>query len=63
MISREHPSLGKERPFFTIAGAGAYRRDLTNAEVYQLNGGHFALEENAAAIAAHIRRFLSREGH
>lgn len=61
MISREHPLLGKERPFFTVAGTEAYQPDLTHAEVYQLDASYFALEKNAAAIAAHIRRFLSKE--
>lgn len=60
---REHrpPTLiawGRNDPFFTVAGAQAYRRDLPNAELHLLDAGHFALETNGAEIAAHIRRFL-----
>jgi len=60
---REHrpPTLivwGKADPFFTVAGAQAYRRDLPNAELHLLDAGHFALETNGPEIAADIRRFL-----
>jgi pimeloyl-ACP methyl ester carboxylesterase len=47
---------GKNDPFFLAAGAEAYRRDLPDAEVVLLDGGHFALEENASEIAGHIAR-------
>jgi pimeloyl-ACP methyl ester carboxylesterase len=47
---------GKNDPFFLVPGAEAYRRDLPNAEVVLLDGGHFVLEEQAATIAAHISR-------
>jgi pimeloyl-ACP methyl ester carboxylesterase/ketosteroid isomerase-like protein len=46
---------GKNDPFFLAAGAEAYKRDLPNAEVVLLDGGHFALEEHADAIADHIK--------
>src|SRR5262249_20347158 len=60
---REHrpPTLivwGKNDPFFTIAGAQAFRRDLPNAELHLLEAGHFALETNGPEIAAHIREFM-----
>jgi pimeloyl-ACP methyl ester carboxylesterase len=58
---RRPPTLitwGKADPFFTVAGAQAYRRDLPNAEFHLLEAGHFALETNGAEIAAHIRKFL-----
>jgi pimeloyl-ACP methyl ester carboxylesterase len=60
---REHrpPTLvvwGKNDPFFTIEGARAFLRDLPEAELHLLDTGHFALEEDHAEIAAHIRRFL-----
>jgi pimeloyl-ACP methyl ester carboxylesterase len=58
---RRPPALivwGKGDPFFTVAGAQAYRRDLPNAELHLLDAGHFALETHGAEIAAHIRRFL-----
>jgi pimeloyl-ACP methyl ester carboxylesterase len=60
---REHrpPTLivwGRNDPFFTVAGAQAYRRDLPHAELHLLDAGHFALETHGAEIAANIRRFL-----
>jgi pimeloyl-ACP methyl ester carboxylesterase len=63
---REHrpPTLitwGRHDPFFTVAGAEAYRRDLPDAELHLLDAGHFALETNGSEIAAHIRRFLEAQ--
>lgn len=60
---REHrpPPLvlwGKNDPFFTVAGAEAFLRDVPAAEIHLLDTGHFALEDHDAEIAAHIRRFL-----
>jgi pimeloyl-ACP methyl ester carboxylesterase len=49
---------GRNDPFFTVAGAQAYLRDLPEAELHLLDTGHFALEEDHDAIAAHIRRFM-----
>jgi pimeloyl-ACP methyl ester carboxylesterase len=49
---------GKNDPFFGPEGATAFQRDLKNAEVHLLDTGHFALDEEGEAIAAHIRRFL-----
>jgi len=48
---------GKNDLLFTVAGALAYQRDLTDIEVHLLDAGHFALEEESAAIAALIARF------
>jgi pimeloyl-ACP methyl ester carboxylesterase len=54
---------GKNDPFFLVPGAEAYRRDLKDAELVLLDGGHFALEEHAEAVAAHIMRvFGARTG-
>jgi len=50
---------GRNDPFFAIAGTETCPRDLPNAELQVLDASHFALEGNAAAIAGHIRRFLS----
>lgn len=47
---------GKNDPFFLVAGAEAYARDVPSAEIVLLDGGHFALEEHAGAIAARITR-------
>lgn len=61
---RQHqpPTLiawGRHDPFFTEAGARAYLRDLPNAELHLLETGHFALEEDALAIADLIQNFIS----
>lgn len=43
------------------AGAGlAYRRDLPEAEIHMLEGGHWALETNLDEIIAFVRDFLGR---
>jgi pimeloyl-ACP methyl ester carboxylesterase len=49
---------GKNDQIFPAEGAYPYQRDLNNIEFYLLDTGHFALEEEGDAIAAHIRRFL-----
>lgn len=45
---------GQGDPFFTTAGAEAFLRDLPQARLVWLDGGHFALEENAALVASEI---------
>jgi pimeloyl-ACP methyl ester carboxylesterase len=50
---------GRNDPFFTPAGAEAYRGDAPDAEIHLLDTGHFALQEDAAAISEHIQRFLT----
>lgn len=47
---------GRGDPFFTVAGAEAFLRDLPDARLVWLEGGHFALEENADRVAAEIVR-------
>ncbi len=51
---------GKNDPFFTSAGAEAYRRDDPKTELHLLDTGHFALEEDGAEIARLMREFLAR---
>lgn len=48
---------GKYDPFFTVAGAEAYRRDLPDAELHLLDAGHFALETHSLQITGLIRGF------
>ncbi|MEJ0008873.1 MAG: alpha/beta fold hydrolase [Steroidobacteraceae bacterium] len=48
---------GKNDFVFLSAGAEAYRKDLKHVELHLLDAGHFALETNAADIAAHIHAF------
>jgi pimeloyl-ACP methyl ester carboxylesterase len=51
---------GQNDPFFTVAGARAFLRDLPEAELHLLDTGHFALEEEADFIAERIREFLGQ---
>jgi pimeloyl-ACP methyl ester carboxylesterase len=53
---------GKNDFVFLAAGAEAYRTDLNQVELHMLDAGHFALETNAAEIAAHIRGFQAARG-
>jgi len=50
---------GKNDPFFTPAGAEAYRKDLPNAKIQFLDTGHFALETHVVEIAAEMKEFLA----
>ena len=50
---------GRNDPFFTVAGALAYRRDVPSAEVELLDGSHFLLETQGAQVAKLIRSFLA----
>lgn len=52
---------GRNDAIFPESGAHPYLRDLPEAELNLLDTGHFALEEDGAIIAAHIRRFVSAE--
>lgn len=47
---------GRGDPFFGVPGAEAFRRDLKDVRVELLDSGHFALEEDAAQIAALIKQ-------
>jgi pimeloyl-ACP methyl ester carboxylesterase len=49
---------GQNDPFFTVEGAKAFLRDLPDAELHLLDGGHMALEEYGDEIAVHIQKFL-----
>lgn len=62
---RQHqpPALviwGKGDPIFIVPGAEAYIRDLKKAELHLLEGGHFLLEEQHAAVTVLIDDFLTR---
>lgn len=52
---------GKNDPFFTVAGAQAYARDMPGTETHILDTGHFALEEEAPRIAELMLDFLDRK--
>ena len=60
--SRRPPTLvlwGRNDPFFTVAGAHAFLRDLPNAEVELVDASHFLLETHGAFAAHRIGRFLA----
>ncbi|HYF39858.1 MAG TPA: alpha/beta hydrolase [Gemmatimonadales bacterium] len=52
---------GRHDPFFTVAGAEAFRRDLPAAELHYLDTGHFALETHCEEIATLIHEFMGRQ--
>ena len=49
---------GRHDPFFTPAGAEAFRRDIPNAQIELLDTGHFALETHVDHIGAEILKFM-----
>jgi pimeloyl-ACP methyl ester carboxylesterase len=62
---REHkpPTLvvwGKNDPSFIAAGGNAYKRDLPDAEIHQLDAGHFAFDEQVDEIARLMLGFLNK---
>jgi pimeloyl-ACP methyl ester carboxylesterase len=60
---RRPPTLvlwGRRDPFFTEAGALAYRRDVADAELRLLDGSHFLLETHFPVALQLIRDFLAR---
>jgi len=62
---REHrpPTLivwGPRDGYMPEGAARAYLRDLPDAELHLLDGGHWALETNPGEIAALVRDFLGR---
>lgn len=51
---------GRNDPFFTPAGAEAFKRDNPNARVRFLDTGHFAIETHGKEIAHDMLEFLDR---
>ncbi|MFD2078165.1 Pimeloyl-ACP methyl ester carboxylesterase [Actinopolymorpha cephalotaxi] len=51
---------GEGDEIFGPAGAEAFRKDLPDAEVHLLQGGHFLLESAGDEVASLIRNFLAR---
>ena len=49
---------GKNDKLFLAAGAEAFRRDIKDAQISLLNGGHFLLEEKHSEAAEMIKSFL-----
>ena len=50
---------GKNDYIFPESGAHPYKRDLKDVEIYILDTGHFALEEDCDLIAGKISKFFS----
>lgn len=63
-LRRNHPPVlavwGKNDPIFAPDGARAFARDVPDAEIHLLDGGHFLLESAGDQVTALIRDFLSR---
>lgn len=60
---RQPPLLvlwGRYDPSFTVEEPVALKRDVPDAEVHLLDGGHFALDEAVDEAAALMRSFLDR---
>ncbi len=53
---------GKNDKLFIAAGAEAFKKDIKDAQISLLNGGHFVLEEKHAEAASVIKLFLSKKG-
>jgi len=51
---------GKHDPFFTTDGARAYLRDIPDAEIHLMEGGHFLLESHLEATGRLILDLLQR---
>jgi pimeloyl-ACP methyl ester carboxylesterase len=49
---------GNKDPFFSIAGAEAYKRDNPNVVIKTYDTGHFALETHATEIGEEILEFM-----
>ena len=65
---REHrpPTLivwGPQDGYMPERAARAYLRDLPDAELHLLDGGHWLLETNLPEVAGLMRDFLARIGH
>jgi len=51
---------GRNDEIFGPEGARAFLRDLPEAEVHLVNGGHFLLESHLDVVAGYMRGFLGR---
>lgn len=51
---------GKGDPCFGPAGAKAYKKDVKDAEVILVDGGHFLLETHVKEVAHYVQQFLAR---
>ena len=52
---------GQTDIFFTPEGGEAFLKDLPNAEMHRLEGGHFAVEDHLTYIAENMIRFYDEK--
>jgi pimeloyl-ACP methyl ester carboxylesterase len=52
---------GKYEASFDPSEPEAYRRDVPQAEIHIVDGGHFALDTAADEIAALVGQFMKRQ--
>ena len=52
---------GKNDKLFIAAGAEAFKKDIKDAQISLLNGGHFVLEEKHAEASSLIKSFLYKK--
>lgn len=53
---------GKNDKLFLAAGAKAFKKDITRAQINLINSGHFLLEEKHEEAASIIKSFLVKNG-
>lgn len=53
---------GKNDQLFIAPGAEAFKKDIHDAQISLLNGGHFVLEEHHSEAAELIKTFLNKKG-
>jgi pimeloyl-ACP methyl ester carboxylesterase len=46
---------------FQLSEPESYRRDVPQAEIHIVDGGHFALDTAADEIAGYVRAFMQRQ--
>ena len=54
---------GKHDPSFDDGEPERFREDVPNAEIHNLNAGHFAMDTKANEIAALIEGFMHSTAH
>jgi len=62
---RKPPTLavwGRNDPSFIAAGGDAFKRDVPDAEIHQLDAGHFIFDEQTDEAARLIVAFMTRQG-
>ena len=52
---------GRNDPSFIAAGGEAFKRDVPEAEIHQLDAGHFIFDEQTDEVARLIVSFLAKQ--